>query len=328
MSRFREGLYYEKLKDKKVRCNLCPHKCILKDGQLGICNGRQNKDGILYTLNYGKISSYTYDPIEKKPLYHFYPSSNIFSIGTFGCNLRCNFCQNWEIAHSQPSIVEISDEDIIKLAKSNSSIGIAYTYNEPTIWYEYILNIAEKIKKEGLKNIYVTNGYIEKEPLEKLLPYIDAMNIDLKAIDDQFYKEICKGRINPVLETIELAQKKTAVEITTLLIEGMNDSMEKIREISKWISGINKDIPLHLTRYYPAFKMNIPPTSYDSLLKAKEEAEKYLNYVYIGNMWGIDVNTYCPKCSKKLIERSNKVKLTGIENGRCINCNYSINLKH
>lgn len=328
MEKLKEALYYEKIRDKKVKCHLCPHGCIIEDGNLGFCKARQNKNGVLYTLNYGKVSSYAYDAIEKKPLYHFYPGSKIFSIGTFGCNLECSFCQNWEIAHSNPATVEISDGDILKLAKSNSSIGVAYTYNEPSIWYEYILNMSKKVKDEGLKNVYITNGYIEKEPLKRLLPYIDAMNIDLKSIDDEFYKGLCKGSLEPVLETIKLSKEKTLIEVTTLLIGSKNDSVEKIREIAKWLSSIDKNIPLHLTRYHPAFKMDVPSTSYDSLLNAKNEAIKYLNYVYIGNVWGADANTYCPECSTKLVERNYSIELIGIEDNKCTNCGYNIRLKY
>ncbi|MBW4828435.1 MAG: AmmeMemoRadiSam system radical SAM enzyme [Clostridiaceae bacterium] len=328
MEKLKEALYYEKLRDRKVKCYLCPHGCIIEDGNLGFCKARQNKNGILYTLNYGKVSSYAYDPIEKKPLYHFYPGSKIFSIGTFGCNLECGFCQNWEIAHSNPVTVEISDGDILKLAKSNSSIGVSYTYNEPSIWYEYILNMSKKVKGKGLKNVYITNGYIEKEPLKRLLPYIDAMNVDLKSIDDDFYKGLCKGSLSPVLETIKLAEEKTLIEVTTLLIEGKNDSIEKIREISKWLSSIDKNIPLHLTRYHPAFKMDAPSTSYDSLLNAKDEAIKYLNYVYIGNVWGADANTYCPECNIKLVERNYNIEIIGIEDNKCTNCGYNIRLEY
>ena len=328
MEKLKEALYYEKLRDRKVKCYLCPHGCIIEDGNLGFCKARQNKNGILYTLNYGKVSSYAYDPIEKKPLYHFYPGSKIFSIGTFGCNLECGFCQNWEIAHSNPVTVEISDGDILKLAKSNSSIGVSYTYNEPSIWYEYILNMSKKVKGKGLKNVYITNGYIEREPLKRLLPYIDAMNVDLKSIDDDFYKGLCKGSLSPVLETIKLAEEKTLIEVTTLLIEGKNDSIEKIREISKWLSSIDKNIPLHLTRYHPAFKMDVPSTSYDSLLNAKDEAIKYLNYVYIGNVWGADANTYCPECNIKLVERNYNIEIIGIEDNKCTNCGYNIRLEY
>lgn len=327
MAKLREALYYEKMRDGKVKCNLCPHGCIIEDGSLGICKVRQNKYGILYTLNYGKISSYAYDSIEKKPLYHFSPGDEIFSIGTFGCNLKCSFCQNWQIAHFEPSTVEISDEEVLELAKKDNSIGIAYTYNEPSIWYEYVLNMAEKVKKADLKNVYITNGYIEREPLEKLLPYIDGMNIDLKAIDDEFYKKLCKGNVASVLETIKLAHKKTLVEVTTLVIGGENDSIEKIRELAKWLSSIDKNIPLHLNRYFPVFKMDNPPTSYDVLLEAKYEAKKYLNYVYVGNVLGEDIGTYCPKCNIKLIERVYLTKNVGIKDGKCTNCGYSINLK-
>ena len=268
MRDFKEAMYYEKMNNGRVKCFLCPHRCTIKDGYSGICGVRKNKNGILNTINYGKISSYAYDPIEKKPLRNFYPNTRIFSIGSFGCNLKCRFCQNWHI---------------LALAGENS-IGIAYTYNEPTIWYEYVFHIAKKIREIGLKNVLVTNGYIEQEPLKELLPFIDALNIDLKSYDDEYYRELCGGNIGPILETIKMSAEKSHVEITTLIVEGENDSPEKIGSMAYWISQIDKNIPLHITRYFPAYKMNNPPTSLDILTELKEQADKYLKYVYLGNV--------------------------------------------
>ncbi|WP_416198627.1 MAG: Pyruvate formate-lyase 1-activating enzyme [Sporanaerobacter sp.] len=324
--KLKEALYYTQLEGKKVRCNLCPHGCIIDDKNIGICKARKNEGGKLYTLNYGKITSYAFDPIEKKPLYHFYPGSKIFSIGSFGCNLKCEFCQNWEIAHEKPVSIEIQDEDLLSLAKANGSIGIAYTYNEPSIWYEYVLYISKKVKNQGLKNVLVTNGYIQKEPLEEILPYIDAMNIDLKSFDESYYNRLCKGKLSSVLDTIEISRKSTWVEITTLIIEGENDSLDEIQKLSKWISEIDEDIPLHLTRYHPAYKMFKPPTSYDILVKAKDIAREYLNYVYIGNVWGIDLNTYCPNCGSKIVDRDLPVEIIGINNGKCAKCGKNIEI--
>ncbi len=281
----KEAMYYKPLKkDNKVKCYLCPHECIIGDGKVGICSVRKNEDGILYTLNYGKLTSYAYDPIEKKPLNHFCPGSKIFSIGSYGCNLSCAFCQNWGIAHDKGLTVELADEDIIKLSRSNGSIGIAYTYNEPFMSYEYILHLSKLIKEENLVNTCITNGYIKQEPLKELLPYIDAMNIDLKAMNNNFYKELCKASLEPVLKTIETASKKTHVEVTTLIIEGKNDDAKEIEELSQWLSNIDKNIPLHINRYFPAYKLNLPATSYDILMETKYIADKYLNNVYIGNI--------------------------------------------
>jgi pyruvate formate lyase activating enzyme len=322
----KEALYYTTLEGNKVRCNLCPHNCTIDDNDVGICKVRKNEGGKLYTLNYGQITSYAFDPIEKKPLYHFYPGSKIFSIGSFGCNLKCEFCQNWEIAHGKSLTIEIQDEDLLRLAKANGSIGIAYTYNEPSIWYEYVLYMAKKVKQQDLKNVLITNGYIQQEPLEEILPYIDAMNIDLKSFDGKYYNRLCKGKLSSVLDTIERSKKSTWVEITTLIIEGENDSLDEIRELSKWISNIDKNIPLHLTRYHPAYKMTKPPTSYDTLMKAKDIAKDYLNYVYIGNVWGIDSNTYCPKCDNKVVDRNFFGEIVGIEDGKCTKCGENIEI--
>lgn len=326
MNRLKEAMYYETLEDERVKCHLCPHGCIIAEGGVGFCKVRVNRDGILYTMNYGEITSYAYDPIEKKPLYHFYPGNKIFSLGSFGCNLTCKYCQNWEIAHDKPLTVQFSDEDIIRLSGANGSIGIAFTYNEPSVGYEYILNLSKKIKKHNLKNVLVTNGYIEKEPFEELLPYIDATNIDLKFIDNKLYSKMCGGSLLPVLETIELASTATHVEVTSLIIEGENDSKESIEKMAKWLSNIDENIPLHINRYHPAYKLSLPATSIETLQRAKEVASKYLNYVYVGNVWGIDINTYCPQCKNIIIDRNYDRSTPGITDGKCNSCGYDIKI--
>lgn len=280
-----EAMYYKKIKNQSVVCQLCPHMCLIHPGDLGICRVRENIDGNLYSLNYGKIASYNHDRIEKKPLYRFHPGTHIFSLGSFGCNLKCSFCQNWRIAHENPPTREISDRDLISLAKSKNSIGIAYTYNEPTIWYEYVYHLSKKAKEAGLVNVLVTNGYINPEPLEEILPYIDAMNIDLKSMSNDFYQDICQGRLNPVLKTIERATRSIHIEVTTLLIEGLNTNLEEVRGLAKFLGQINRDIPLHLSRYFPAYKMNLPATKVETIIKSTDEARKYLNYVYMGNVF-------------------------------------------
>lgn len=321
-----EAMYYEKRDDKIVKCKLCPHGCVIRDGDMGVCRVRENSGGTLISLNYGKIASFAYDPIEKKPLYHFYPGSKILSIGTYGCNLKCDFCQNWEISQKKSMTMELEDEDILLMAKSRGSIGIAYTYNEPSISYEYVLHLCKLVKSRGLKNVLVTNGYINEEPLKELLPYVDAMNIDLKSIEDGFYRRICKGKLEPVMNTIKMAAKQVHVEITNLIIDGLNSSEDQIDRLAKWISKIDDNIPLHLTKYFPAYKMNLPPTSYDTLMRAKKTAEKHLKYVYVGNVMGIDRNTYCPSCSYEVVNRSITGQITGIKDGKCSNCGHAINM--
>lgn len=321
-----EAMYYEKRDDKIVKCKLCPHVCVIRDGDMGVCRVRENSGGTLISLNYGKIASFAYDPIEKKPLYHFYPGSKILSIGTYGCNLKCDFCQNWEISQKKSMTMELEDEDILLMAKSRGSIGIAYTYNEPSISYEYVLHLCKLVKSRGLKNVLVTNGYINEEPLKELLPYVDAMNIDLKSIEDGFYRRICKGKLEPVMNTIKMAAKQVHVEITNLIIDGLNSSEDQIDRLAKWISEIDDNIPLHLTKYFPAYRMNLPPTSYDTLMRAKKTAEKHLKYVYVGNVMGIDRNTYCPSCSYEVVNRSITGQITGIKDGKCSNCGHAINV--
>lgn len=320
----KEAMYYEKGKEDYVNCKLCPHYCTIGEGDVGKCRVRKNENGTLYAMNYGKLTSYAYDPIEKKPLYHFYPGSNIFSIGSFGCNLACDFCQNWEIVYDDSFAREIPDDDILRLSKERDSIGIAFTYNEPSIWYEYILDLSKKAKKANIKTVMVTNGYINEEPLRELLPYIDAMNIDLKAMDNDFYKSICKGRLEPVLKSIEMAAKSTHIEITALLIGGENTNIEEIRELAKTISNINPSIPLHLSRYHPAYKMKLPPTSVERVLHARRISKEYLDYVYIGNIGGVDNDTYCPDCHIKIIDRSYNANNISIEDGKCKKCGRDI----
>ena len=285
---------------------------------------RVNNDGTLYTKNYGKVISYAYDPIEKKPLYHFYPGSTIFSMGTFGCNFAGDFCQNSELVYCNQDVAQIADVDIIALARGQNSIGIAYTYNEATIWYEYVLHIAKLAHNIGLKNILVTNGYINPEPLRELLPYIDAMNIDLKSMENSFYNKICKGSLDPVLNTIELSSQYTHIEVTTLVIEGENSKSSNIEAVAQKIASINTAIPLHLSRYYPAYKMKLPSTSVATLTEAVDLSKKYLDYVYMGNVLGADQNTYCKICGNILIVRNPNSHVIGMKDKKCNVCKNTI----
>lgn len=281
-----EALYYEKQGDKLI-CRLCPKACLIGEGQAGFCRVRHNKNNTLYTLNYAKCAAAALDPIEKKPLYHFYTGSLILSLGTWGCNFACSFCQNWQLAQDVPATQELSPKEAVEEAlrlKDRGNIGLAYTYSEPSVWYEYILDTARLAKEAGLKNVLVTNGYICEEPLSELLPFIDAMNIDVKAFQEEFYRKYCQGKLSHVMQTVELAARHCHVEITTLVIPGLNEEPAEIAALAKWLAAIDSSIPLHLSRYFPRYKMNIPPTGKETLERAYEAASRHLKYVYLGNV--------------------------------------------
>ena len=283
-----EALYYVKMEDDSVICQLCPHYCHIQVSATGRCHARKNTGGVLYTLNYGKVLAYAYDPIEKKPLKNFMPGSMIFSIGTFGCNFDCDFCQNHDLVkaiRSSQSDDDFMDEAwVLSMAEREGSIGVAYTYNEPTVWYEYIYHMSQHTRARGLKNVLVTNGFINEAPLKALLPYIDAMNIDLKSSNESFYEHYCGGMLEPVLSTIALAAQHTHVEVTTLVIDTLNSAPSEIEAIAKAISEIDPNIPLHLSRYFPNYRMTLPPTEAMTLKKAFEAAKRHLTYVYVGNI--------------------------------------------
>ena len=281
----REALYYSK-HEKGLLCSLCPKNCLIKDQETGFCRTRRNVGGTLYAANYGACTSYALDPIEKKPLYHFYPGSYILSIGTWGCNFSCQFCQNWQIAQAEAEFQELSPEDVVEAAKEAGprNIGIAYTYSEPAVWYEFVFDTARLARGAGLKNVLVTNGYISHEPLAELLPYIDAMNIDVKAFNEDFYHKICAGSLAEVKGTVEQAARHCHVEITTLLVPGLNDDPEEIEALSAWLASISPAIPLHLSRYFPRYKLDIPPTPLATMEKARDAARHHLQYVYLGNV--------------------------------------------
>lgn len=281
-----QAMFYENLKDK-IHCYLCPHNCVIENGHIGKCNVRKHEDGKLFTLNYGEITSASLDPIEKKPLYYFKPSSHIFSVGSFGCNFICGFCQNYSISQFSTESRFVSKENLVDtILTMENNIGVAFTYNEPSIWYEYVYDCS-KLLKETDPNaavVLVTNGYISEEPLRELLPYVDAMNIDLKSFNTNYYKDLCGGSLQPVLKTIETAVKACHVEITTLLVSGENDSLEEVEEIAKFLSDLSQDIPLHLSRYFPRYKLKNSPTDISFMRKAEEVARRHLNKVILGNI--------------------------------------------
>lgn len=280
--------YYIKLEDGLVHCTLCPHNCHIENGKTGICGVRVNKGGHLYAESYGLISSMALDPIEKKPLYHFFPGSKILSAGSYGCNFRCSYCQNYSISMEKPDTVYISPESLVYKAydlKDSGNIGLAYTYNEPFISYEYVLDCCKLAKEKKLKNVLVTNGYVQEAPLKEILPFVDAMNIDLKSFSDDFYKRICKGKADYVKRTIENSAASCHVEVTCLIIPGLNDSEEEISGLASFLAGISPDMPLHLTRFFPRYKMtDREPTPVETLKKLYVIAKKKLKHVYLGNV--------------------------------------------
>jgi pyruvate formate lyase activating enzyme len=317
--------YWERKDEDTVRCGLCPHRCLIREGETGKCGVRRMKEGELFAEGYGLISSANMDPIEKKPLYHFHPGSQIFSIGGWGCNFSCVFCQNWQI--SQQFAGEdraVSPEKIISQAKLREAIGIAYTYNEPLTGIEFVFDCAKLARREGLYNVLVSNGYVCEVPAGELLPFIDAANIDIKSMDEEFYVRHCGGRLGPVLDFCRQAVRSGChVEITNLIIPGLNDSESGLAALAEWVSlNLGELTPLHLSGYHPQYKMNLRSTSVAQLEKAHSICSKYLRYVYIGNVMSrTGQNTYCPACGTLLVERCMyDVRIDGVRAGACQKC--------
>ena len=282
-----ECVLYNVFGDNQVQCTSCNHRCIIDEGKRGICGVRQNVDGKLYLLVYGLVVSENVDPIEKKPLYHFLPNTKTCSIGTEGCNFKCSFCQNYTISQMREIVGrEVTPEEVVERAIKTGCKSISYTYNEPTIFAEFVKDTAVLAKKKGLKNILVTNGYMTEECLEFLGSEIDAMNVDLKSSDEKFYNKICGAQLKPVLETIKRAHEKGIhIEITTLVVPGENDSIRNFENIAEFIAEVSKDIPWHISRFFPMHKMRDKhPTSLEKLEKAEKIGKKYLKYVYLGNV--------------------------------------------
>ncbi|KPJ68629.1 radical SAM protein [candidate division WOR-1 bacterium DG_54_3] len=323
----KKALFWEKREDGKIKCGLCPVGCVIAEGKVGVCMARQNKDGVLYAINYGNAVSIAIDPIEKKPLYHFHPGTTILSTGPNGCNLKCGHCQNWTISQVKSPTEYVSPENMVELALRYKLVGIAYTYTEPLIWYEYIADTAKIAKEKGLKNVLVTNGYICEKPLIDLFPVIDAMNVDVKSMEEDFYRKICKGKVEPVLRTVELAVKDGRhVEITNLVMPTLNDSEEQIQELVDWVAGLGDRIPVHFSRYFPHYKTNLPPTPVSTLKKAYDLAKKKLKHVYVGNAYIEGTSdTYCPSCSNVLVSREGyHTTIAGIKDHRCSSCGAEV----
>ena len=335
----KEVRLYKKLKNKAVQCLGCQHKCIIPEGGMGICGAKRNIGGKLYSIVHSLPAAINIDPIEKKPLFHFLPGSRILSIGTLGCNFFCKFCQNWDISQALRAKKEIPKEEevgnylppkeVVKLAKEYQTPSIAYTYNEPTIFADYAYETMKLAKKAGLRNVWVSNGYFSDETFKMISPYLDAINIDLKSFSEKFYQNIVGAELEPVKENIKKVYKAGIwLETTTLIIPGYNDSKEELTSIARFIKKISPDIPWHISRFFPAYKMkNVTPTPKETLLKAYEIGKKEgLNYVYLGNMPNSKYeSTYCPKCKKLVIERWGfEILGNYLEKDKCPNCNQKI----
>ena len=333
-----EALLYKKLENKIVQCNVCFHRCKIALQKRGICGVRENRNGKLFLLVYGKAIAEHLDPIEKKPFFHFLPGTHSLSIATVGCNFRCKNCQNWDISQG-PKLnreiqgFELSPEKIVEEALRQNAQSISYTYTEPTIFMEYALDTMKLAKEKGLKNNWVTNGFMTKETLELIIPYLDAVNVDLKSFSDKFYKEICGGELRPILDNLKYMKDKGIwVEVTTLVIPTLNDTKQNFEKIADFIRNeLGIEVPWHISRFSPEISwklQDLPSTPEETIHQAREIGiKKGLKYVYSGNLFGNDgENTYCPKCGKLAILRTGFAIQRFDDNGKCKECGESLDL--
>lgn len=328
------ALWWQKTNNDKILCTLCPRYCTIGEGQSGFCFIRKNIEGTLYSLGYGRPTGFAIDPIEKKPLNHFYPGSDILSFGTAGCNLGCKFCQNWHTSKARiadENSIYASPEDVIRIARKYGAPSIAYTYNDPTIFGEYVIDVSKLARENGIKNVMVTAGYIDKEARKEVYKYIDAANVDLKAFTEQFYHKLTFSHLSDILDTLLWLKNETGVwfEITTLLIPGENDSYDEISRMCGWITdNLGDEVPIHFTAFYPDFKMTDKPrTPLSTLEMARKTAlARGIKYCYLGNVHNVKgESTYCPGCGEVLIERDWHSVLTyKIKNGCCGKCGSKI----
>jgi len=321
----RAAAYSEALPGGGIVCTLCPVRCRFREGRRGVCGSRFMRDGELLVDNYGEAVTLALDPIEKKPLYHFHPGTDILSTGPNSCNLGCRHCQNWAISQERAETKFVSPESLAAAARRYGAFGVAFTYTEPLMWFEYIRDVAPILRQAGLAVVLVTNGYIEAAPLEELIPLVDAMNVDLKGMAPSFYRTVCKGRVEPVLHTIRRsAEAGVHVEVTNLVIPTLNDCEEDIRKLTAFVASVSERIPLHFSAYRPEYKMRLPATPAGTLVRAREIAQERLWYVYLGNVsvpGGGD--TLCRGCGKSLVERRGyRTEIIGMDGSRCSSCGF------
>ncbi|MBN1953511.1 MAG: AmmeMemoRadiSam system radical SAM enzyme [Anaerolineae bacterium] len=328
---------FKSLQEGVVQCQVCEHFCTIRRGEKGKCGVRYNDDGVLYLTVYGRPVTIHIDPIEKKPLYHFLPGEKILSLGTYGCNFRCPFCQNWSISQQWEEDAraswrepDVTPEMLVEACQREGATMIAYTYNEPTVFFEYTYDTARLAREHGLRNVYVSNGFMSEQALEMISPYLDGINVDLKAFRDAFYRQQCQGRLAPVQRNIRTIAQETDIwiEITTLLIPGLNDDEEELREMAGWLAGVDPAMPWHISAFHPDYQMlDRPPTPSSALLRAYEIGrEAGLEYIYLGNVMDVDRgSTYCPACGELLIRRHwYAVEEKWQERGRCHRCGHAV----
>ncbi len=330
----KEALFYERIDDEHVRCRLCPRQCVVGPGERGYCRVRENHDGKYYTVVHGRVCAYHVDPIEKKPLFHFLPGSTAFSIATVGCNLTCKFCQNWDISQAVPEDVGATNmppADVVSAARKYGAPTIAYTYSDPSVFYEFVLDCARAGREEKLKSVVISAGYLNRKPLLDLISTLDGIKIDLKSFRDDFYRDICGVRLAPVLDTISTIREKGLwLEIVNLMIPTLNDDEKEVDRMCKWIvENLGPDVPVHFTRFYPRYKLkNLPPTPVSTVERAREIAlARGIKFAYVGNVPAGNPGewTYCPGCGEVVIKRAGYTVLSvGISDGRCARCGVEI----
>ena len=326
----KEAAHYEAAEDGKVLCRLCPHGCTIAEGRTGRCGVRENRGGVLVAATYAEVTSVAMDPIEKKPLYHFHPGESILSLGGRGCNFSCSFCQNWGISQSRDVPTRrLESSEAVQLALKKRSIGIAFTYNEPLIWFEYVLDTARAAREKGLVNVLVTNGYVNPEPLAELLPFVDALNMDIKSVRPQFYEGLCGGTLEPVLASARAAARATHLEVTNLIIPGHNDGDADLSELARWIADeLGPGTPTHLSAYFPHYRLEAPPTPVATLDGAYGIFRQRLQHVYLGNVRSsVGSSTVCHQCGAELIRRSGySTSVEGLDGPKCRHCGAENNI--
>jgi pyruvate formate lyase activating enzyme len=322
----REALWFLRRPEGGVACLLCPHHCVIAEGRHGVCGVRFCRDGGMELPYYGKVTALAVDPVEKKPLYHFHPGARILSVGFLGCSMRCKFCQNYHISQGTGSDTRpLSPHELVAAARKERSFGVAYTYSEPLVHFEYVMDSARLVREAGLKNVLVSNGYLDPGPAEEVLGLMDAANIDLKGFDPDFYRSETGGDLEEVKRFLTQAAARTHLEVTTLVIPGRNDDPAQVEAIAKFVASLGPNIPLHLSAYYPMYRYEIPPTPPATIRKLAAVARQHLRYVYMGNIGPEETNTLCPGCGHVLIQRVGyNVKVTGIEDGACAECGAAV----